>query len=82
MEFYNTNLTAENFKNICIGTSFEEVVNTVGIPQYHTGFGIIWDVYKLDDGSAVMILFYDDIVVDIKNISSTEIDSYLIYRSD
>ena len=82
MESYNSNLTVEDFKNICIGSSFEEVVNTIGAPQYHTGFGIIWDVYKLDDGSIIMLQFYDDIVVDIKNVPSTEVDSYLIYRSE
>lgn len=78
----NSVLTKESFKNISIGTSFDEVVNMVGIPQFHTGFGIIWDVYKLNDGSAVMLLFCDNLVANLKNVPAAEVDSYLIYCSE
>lgn len=82
MEFSNSDMTLKNFETVCIGMSFEEVINMVGIPQYHTGSGIIWDVYKLNDGSAVMLRFYDDVVVDMKIVPPTEVDSYIIYRSE
>lgn len=53
----NGNFTISDFAKVQLGMSYDDVVNLLGEPTGTLGSGIIWDIYSLDDGSYVKLLF-------------------------
>ncbi len=53
----NGNFTISDFSKVQLGMSYYDVVNLMGEPTGTLGSGIIWDIYSLDDGSYVKLLF-------------------------
>ena len=53
----NRSLTVENFQNIELGESIDEIEEKIGEPDGWIGSGILQPVYVLDDGRAVVCHF-------------------------
>ena len=53
----NRSLTVEDFQNIELGESIEEIEEKIGEPDGWIGCGILHPVYVLDDGRAVACYF-------------------------
>lgn len=53
----NGGFSVSDFEEIHTGMSYNEVVAILGEPTGTMGFGIVWDVYSLKDGSYVKMLF-------------------------
>lgn len=63
----NGGFAVSDFEKIQTGMSYDEVVGIMGEPSGTVGYGIVWDVYALDDGSYIKMLFtgYDEILTKI-----------------
>lgn len=61
----NGNFTV--FEEIQLGMSYSQVVEILGEPTGTTGFGIVWEVYGLNDGSYMKMLFtgYNEILTEM-----------------
>lgn len=53
----NGDFTISDFTKVQLGMSYDEVVALMGEPTGSSGFGIVWSVYGLSDGSYVKLLF-------------------------
>ncbi len=53
----NRSLTVEDFQNIELGESIDEIEEKIGEPDVWLGSGILHPVYILDDGRAVVCHF-------------------------
>ena len=53
----NRSLTVEDFQNIELGESIDEIREKIGEPDGWIGSGILRPVYVLDDGRAVVCHF-------------------------
>lgn len=53
-------LAVEDFENIELGSSLEEIENKLGEPDGWVGGGILSPVYVLEDHSAVELVFRND----------------------
>ena len=53
----NRSLTVEDFQNIELGESIEEIEEKIGEPDGWIGYGILQPVYVLDDGRVVVCYF-------------------------
>lgn len=53
-------LAVEDFENIELGSSLEEIENKLGEPDGWVGGGILSPVYVLEDNSAVELVFRND----------------------
>lgn len=54
-------LVVEDFENIELGSSLEEIENKLGKPDGWVGGGILFPVYVLEDNSAVELVFKNDV---------------------
>lgn len=63
----NGNFTVSDFDEIQLGMSYDKVVGIMGEPTGTTGFGIVWKVYGLNDGSYMKMLFtgYNEILTEM-----------------
>lgn len=50
-EAVESGFNLKDFKFIKLGMSMDEIHKMVGEPSYYTGSGILWGVYKLNDGN-------------------------------
>ena len=65
----NRSLTVEDFQNIELGESIEEIEEKIGEPDGWIGCGILHPVYVLDDGRTVACYFsYSQICKDLKEL--------------
>lgn len=53
-------LVVEDFENIELGSSLDEIENKLGKPDGWVGGGILLPVYVLEDNSAVELVFRND----------------------
>ena len=49
--------TLSDFSIIEIGMTYKKVVELMGEPTGSEGFGIVWAIYDLSDGSKIKLLF-------------------------
>ncbi|MDE6781156.1 MAG: hypothetical protein K2J40_06840, partial [Ruminococcus sp.] len=63
----NGGFDISDFEEIKIGMSYDEVVSILGEPTGTIGYGIVWEVYSLKDGSYVKMLFmgYNEILTEM-----------------
>lgn len=63
----NGRFTVSDFEEIQLGMSYDKVVEIMGEPTGTIGFGIVWEVYGLNDGSYMKMLFtgYDEILTEM-----------------
>lgn len=61
----NGNFTV--FEEIQPGMSYSQVVEIIGEPTGTVGYGIVWEVYGLNDGSYMKMLFtgYNEILTEM-----------------
>ena len=61
----NGNFTV--FEEIQLGMSYSQVVEIIGEPTGTVGYGIVWEVYSLNDGSYMKMLFtgYNEILTEM-----------------
>ena len=65
----NRSLTVEDFQNIELGESIEEIEEKIGEPDGWIGCGVLHPVYVLEDGRAVECHFsYIQICKDLKEL--------------
>ncbi len=53
----NGNFSVSDFEEITTGMSYDKVVEIMGEPTGTSGYGIVWEVYGLNDGSYIKMLF-------------------------
>ena len=60
----NGNFTVSDFEEIQLGMSYSQVVEILGEPTGTVGYGIVWDVYRLNDDTFMKMLFtgYNEIL--------------------
>lgn len=60
----NGSFAVSDFEEIKLGMSYSQVVEIMGEPTGTVGFGIVWDVYSLNDGAYIKMLFtgYNEIL--------------------
>ncbi|MDE5620236.1 MAG: hypothetical protein K2O29_00695 [Ruminococcus sp.] len=60
----NRNFSVSDFEEIQLGMSYSQVVEIMGEPTGTVGFGIVWEVYGLNDGAYMKMLFtgYNEIL--------------------
>lgn len=63
----NGNFKVSDFEEIQLGMSYDKVVGIVGEPTGTVGYGIVWEVYGLNDGSYMKMLFtgYNEILTEM-----------------
>lgn len=63
----NGGFDISDFEDIKTGMSYEEVTAILGEPTGTMGYGIVWEVYSLKNGSYVKMLFtgYDEILTEM-----------------
>ncbi|MDE5770149.1 MAG: hypothetical protein K2I06_00760 [Ruminococcus sp.] len=63
----NGNFAVSDFNEIQIGMSYDKVVELIGEPTGTVGYGIVWEVYSLNDGAYMKLLFtgYNQILTEM-----------------
>lgn len=63
----NGNFAVSDFEEIQMGMSYNQVVEIIGEPTGTMGYGIVWEVYSLNDGAYMKLLFtgYDEVLTEI-----------------
>lgn len=68
-------LVLENFENIELGSSLNEIEDKFGEPDGWVGAGILWPVYVLEDNSAIELVFGDSTVYE-------DLEAVYLYRGE
>jgi len=63
----NGSFEVSDFEQIHCGMSYDEVVEIMGEPTGTLGYGIVWEVYSLNDSSYMKLLFtgYDERLIEM-----------------
>lgn len=63
----NENFSVSDFDEIQPGMSYDKVVEIMGEPTGTIGYGIVWEVYSLNHGAYIKMLFtgYNEILTEM-----------------
>ncbi|MDE5582271.1 MAG: hypothetical protein K2J08_01015 [Ruminococcus sp.] len=63
----NGNFAVSDFEEIKTGMSYDKVTEIIGEPTGTVGYGIVWEVYSLNDGTYMKMLFtgYNQILTEM-----------------